>query len=63
MRRRRRRRQRLRYSHDGRYNHPRATPLLKALYGFDPVSLRTYTWQDYDSERARHRRTTGRASM
>ena len=41
---------RLKFTTDGQYSHIKATPLLKALYGFSPVSGELYTWDDYHQE-------------
>ncbi len=41
---------RLKFTTDGEYSHIKATPLLKALYGFSPVSGERYTWDDYHKE-------------
>jgi len=30
--------------------HLKATPLLKALYGFDPLSGGTYSWENFHQE-------------
>ena len=35
---------------DGKYAHLKATPLLKALYGFDPGSGDLYSWEQYKQE-------------
>ena len=39
-----------RYTTDGKYAHLRTTPLLRAMYGFDPESGERFTWEDYRRE-------------
>ena len=41
---------RLKFTTDGKYSHIKASPLLKALYGFDPISGEVYTWDDFHNE-------------
>lgn len=41
---------RLKFTTDGSYAHLKATPLLKALYGFDPQSGETYSWEQCQQE-------------
>jgi hypothetical protein len=40
----------LRYTTDGKYAHLRTTPLLRAMYGFDPETGERFTWEDYRRE-------------
>ena len=41
---------RLKFTTDGQYAHIKAAPLLKALYGFNPISGERYSWDDYHQE-------------
>ena len=40
---------RLQYTADGHYSHVKASPLLKAMYGFDPLTGKMYSWGDYSA--------------